>query len=242
MDAPRGTRHGKRMAPRSGRLRGGRLRSGWVRQLCADANDGIIGTAGVLQGFSGAGGTSHLLLVASVATMIAGSLAQFGTTYAQESAERDAQLRLIAEEAASLDADPAAGIEELTTRFVNRGVPRDLAREVAEDMHEHDPLGAQLDQEYGIREPMSRTAPYSSGARSALGYALGSTLPLTVLLLYPAAWETRALFVAVILSLCVTSVLIALSTGGSVVRALVRTVGIGVASMLISYVAGLVVF
>jgi len=37
-------------------------------------------------------------------------------------------------------------------------------------------------------------------------------------------------------------VLIALSTGGSVVRALVRTVGIGVASMLISYVAGLVVF
>lgn len=63
-----------------------------------------------------------------------------------------------------------------------------------------------------------------------------------MLLLHPAAWETRALFVAVILSLCVTSVLIALSTGGSVVRALVRTVGIGVASMLISYVAGLVVF
>lgn len=78
--------------------------------------------------------------------------------------------------------------------------------------------------------------------RSALGHALGSTLPLTVLILYPAAWEARALFVAVVLSLCATSVLIALSTGSSVVRALVRTVGIGVASMLISYVAGLVVF
>lgn len=223
-------------------LHTGRLRTGWVRQFCADANDGIIGTAGVLQGFSGAGGSSHLLLVASVTTMIAGSLALFGTTYAQESAERDAQLRLIAEEAASLVENPTAEIEELTTRFVDLGVARKLAREVAEDMHEHDPLGAQLDQEYGIREPMPRTGPLSGGVRSALGYALGSTLPLTVLILYPAAWEARALFVAVVLSLCATSVLIALSTGSSVVRALVRTVGIGVASMLISYVAGLVVF
>ena len=174
--------------------------------------------------------------------MIAGSLAQFGTTFAQEAAERDAQVHLIAEETASLDADPTAEIEELATRFMDRGVPPDLAREVAEDMHEHDPLGAQLDQEYGIREPMSLLAPCAQGGRSALGYALGSALPLVVLLLYPAAWETRALFAAVVLSLCVTSVLIAMSAGSSVVRALVRTVGIGMASMLISYIAGLVVF
>ncbi|MDN5963543.1 MAG: VIT1/CCC1 transporter family protein [Actinomyces sp.] len=109
-------------------------------------------------------------------------------------------------------------------------------------MHEHDPLGAQLDQEYGIREPMSLLAPCAQGGRSALGYALGSALHLVVLLLYPQDWETRALLAAVVLSLCVTSVLIAMSAGSSVVRALVRTVGIGMASMLISYIAGLVVF
>lgn len=213
-----------------------------MRQLCADANDGIIGTAGVLQGFSGAGGSARTLIVASASTMIAGSVAQFGAQFAQDSAERDAQVRLIEEEAASIAADPSAEIAELAARFTDRGVPPDLAHEVAEDMHEHDPLGAQLEQEYGIQEPMSRLAPVLSGLRAALGFALGSALPLVVLLLYPSAWESRVLFAAVVLSLCLTSVLIAVSSGTSVRRAIFRTVSIGVLSMAISYVAGLIVF
>lgn len=215
---------------------------GWVRQLCADANDGIIATAGVLQGFSGAGSTSRTLLVASVTTMIAGAVAQFGAQFGQDAAERDAEVRLIADEAASVDADPEGEIQELITRFVDRGVPEALAREVAEDMHEHDPLGAQLDQEYGIREPMSPAMPYLSGLRSALGYVLGSALTLAVLLVYPAAWESRALFVAVVLCLCLTSLLIAVSSGTSVRRAVLRTVTIGVVSMAVSFAVGTVVF
>lgn len=94
----------------------------------------------------------------------------------------------------------------------------------------------------GSRSRCRDWPPSSPACAPHRGFALGSALPLVVLLLYPSAWESRVLFAAVVLSLCLTSVLIAVSSGTSVRRAILRTVSIGVLSMAISYVAGLIVF
>ena len=65
---------------------------------------------------------------------------------------------------------------------------------------------------------------------------------LAILLAYPAAWETWAVFIAVLLSLAVTSVLISISAGTSVPRALARTLTIGAVTMALSFAAGVIVF
>ena len=109
-------------------------------------------------------------------------------------------------------------------------------------MHRHDPLAAHLETEHGITAPMPPLEPILGAASNALALVSGSALPLLILLAYPAAWESWAVFVAVLISLAVTSILIAVSARTSVPRALRRTIGIGAATMLLSYLAGVLIF
>ena len=46
-----------------------------VRAMTVDANDGIIATAGIVEGFSGAGAGLITLVIAAVSAMIAGTIA-----------------------------------------------------------------------------------------------------------------------------------------------------------------------
>ena len=217
-------------------------RSDAARDFAVAANDGIIGTAGVLLGFAGAGASSTTLLVASLSALVAGSVAGFGAKYAELAAERDAERALIAETERDLSEDARDDLDDLAAHFVERGVDRDLAKDVARQMHAHDAVGAQLEAEHGIDEPMPRSRPVLGALAAAAALATGSLLPLLMLLAYPAAWEEWAVATATLISLAVTSVLIALSARTSVPRALRRTISIGVATMGLSYLVGLVVF
>jgi VIT1/CCC1 family predicted Fe2+/Mn2+ transporter len=220
----------------------GWYRSPGFRGLAVAASDGIIGTAGVLQGFAGAGASSTTLLIASMSALVAGSAAEFGSKYAELAADRDAERALIAEEERDLREDASDELADLTAHFEERGVERELARRTAEQMFAHDPLAAQLEVEHGITGRTSAVQLYVGAFGTALAFAVGSTLPLAILLAYPAAWETWAVFIAVLLSLAVTSVLISISAGTSVPRALARTLTIGAVTMALSFAAGVIVF
>src|SRR5262245_65610438 len=85
-------------------------RLGWLRAAATDreslrswtlvANDGIIATAGILEGFAGAGANSRTLITAGTTATIAGMLSVGGVEWAEAAAERGAQLTRAAEEAA----------------------------------------------------------------------------------------------------------------------------------------------
>lgn len=213
-----------------------------ARDFAVAANDGIISTAGVLLGFAGAGASSTTLLVAALSALVAGSVAGFGAKYAELAAQRDTEQALIAETERDISEDASDDLADLAEHFVERGVPPELARDVAERMHAHDAVGAQLEAEHGIDDPMPASRPVLGALANAAALATGSLLPLIMLLAYPAAWEEWAVAVATLISLAVTSVLIALSARTSVPRALRRTIGIGVATMGLSFLVGLVVF
>ena len=219
-----------------------KIRRDAVRDFAVAANDGIIGTAGVLLGFAGAGASSGTLLIASISALVAASVAGFGAKYAELAAERDTEQALIAEERLDLAEDANDDLAHLAEHFEERGVPAALARDVAERMHEHDALAAQLEIEHRIDEPMPLWRPLVGAAMNAVAVAAGSALPLVMLLAYPAAWESWAVFVAVLISLAVSSVVIAASARTSLPRALRRTLLIGLATMGLSYLAGLLVF
>lgn len=212
----------------------GQVVQGWV----VDANDGIIATAGLLEGFAGAGADDSLLITAALAATIAGALSTGGAKWAETAAERDAQLATIAYEQQQLAAHPDDELSELVAYYVSRGLAPDLAREVAEQLHAADPLAAQLETEYGIDEiPRARVAVLA-GISSGLAFAVGASIPLLITSLAPFALDTIAVLLAVVLSLCLTSVIAARSSYLSAPRIIVRSLVVGLGTMLVSYVAG----
>src|SRR6185503_3126082 len=146
----------------------GWYRSPGFRGLAIAASDGIIGTAGVLQGFAGAGASSSTLLVASISALVAGSAAGFGSKYAELAADRDAERAVIADEERDLHEDSSDELAELTAHFEERGVERDLARATAEQMFAHDALAAQLETEHGITARTGAAGPYLGALATAL--------------------------------------------------------------------------
>jgi VIT1/CCC1 family predicted Fe2+/Mn2+ transporter len=213
----------------------GQVVQGWV----VDANDGIIATAGLLEGFAGAGADDTLLITAAMAATIAGALSTGGAKWAETAAERDAQLATVAYEQQQLAAHPDDELAELVAHYVQRGLSPELAREVAEQLHAADPLAAQLQTEYGIDENPPARSPVLAGISSGLAFAVGAGIPLLITTATPLALDTVAVIVAVVLSLCLTSIIAARSSYLSAPRIIVRSLVVGLGTMLVSYVAGM---
>jgi len=60
-----------------------RVDPGRVREHAVDVNDGIIASAGIVEGLLGAGASYTILLVAALAAMLGGGLALGGMRYAE---------------------------------------------------------------------------------------------------------------------------------------------------------------
>jgi VIT1/CCC1 family predicted Fe2+/Mn2+ transporter len=212
------------------------------RSWTIDANDGIIGTSGILEGFAGAGASHSVLVTAASAATIAGALGLGGATWAEAAGEREAQLELAEEESAALAADAAAEIMELAAYYERKGLPPALAQEVAEQLSAKDPLAAQLESEHGIDQVMSRTEAVAEGVSAAIAFALGAAVPLAITLAVSTAVESWAILVAAIASLTLTSLVASRAGDLSVSRTLVRTLTVGVGTLTVSYVVGRVLF
>lgn len=207
-----------------------------------DANDGIIATAGLLQGFAGAGAGDRLLMYTAIGAMLAGGLSAGGAKWAEVAAEREAQLTLAREEAEEIEADPAGELAELAAHWEARGLSPALALEVAQQLTARDALAAQLDAEHGLEEVMGAAAPWWAGVETAIAFMIGAAVPLLITFLAPVAVETWAILVAVVVSLALTS-LVAAGVGRlSALRMLIRSLAVGLGTMGISYLAGMAFF
>jgi len=103
----------------------------WVGPRVPEASDGILTSAGICEGFAGAGVSSGVLIFAGFAGLVAGTLAMGAVEYSKLRAERDQQLGQLARERAEIEAAPDAELDELAQLYVSRGLSPGLARQVA---------------------------------------------------------------------------------------------------------------
>jgi vacuolar iron transporter family protein len=132
---------------------------GWLRAAVADrvslrawtlvANDGIVATAGNLEGFAGAGASNQTLIKEATTATIAGMLTAGGAKWAEAAAEREAQLTAAAEEAAEIARQPQVEHGELAAYYEAKGLTPRLAHEVADQVMALDAVDAQLESEHG---------------------------------------------------------------------------------------------
>lgn len=117
-------------------------RIGWLRAAVLGANDGIVSTASLLLGVAAAGSSHAGVLVAGVAGLVAGAMSMAAGEYVSVHSQADTEKADLARERDELESDPAAERRELTAIYVERGLPQELAQQVAEQLMLHDALGA----------------------------------------------------------------------------------------------------
>ncbi len=203
-----------------------------------DGNDGIMATAGVVEGFIGAGAASETIIVAAIAAMVAGAIAMGSAKYAEAAIERDATNALIAEELRQLNLSPAQELAELAAIYERRGLSPELARTVATELSAHDALAAHAEAEHDIALDDAPISPLMVGVTAAGAFAIGSLIVLASVVITP--WTNRlpTTFFAVALSLSLTSIVVARWGNLPLWRTMARTVGVGIAAMLITFAIG----
>lgn len=194
-------------------------------------------SAGICEGFAGAGVSSSVLIFAGFAGLVAGTLAIGGVEYSKLRANRDQQVALLAAERARLETAPDAELDELTKLYVSRGLSPDLARQVAIELTAHDPLAAHAEAEYGIT-PTSLTSPLRDSLAVSAAFAAGAVLPWLAIVLIPGPSRAPVTFLIVLAALALTGWISARISDVHPMRPMVRTASIGGLAMLITYLAG----
>jgi VIT1/CCC1 family predicted Fe2+/Mn2+ transporter len=210
---------------------------GWIRPHIPEASDGILTSAGICEGFAGAGVSSGVLLFAGLAGLVAGTLAMGTVEYTKLRAEHDRQAAQLVAERAQLEAAPDVELDELAGLYVSRGLSPGLARQVAVELTAHDALAAHAEAEHGITEA-SRIAPLRDALAVSGAFAAGAVLPWLAIVLIPGPSRAPVTFVVVLAALALTGWVSARIWQVRPVLPMLRTAGIGGLSMLITYLAG----
>lgn len=168
-------------------------RAGWLRAAVLGADDAIVSTASLMIGVAASAATKQAILVAGVAGLVAGAMSMAAGEYVSVSSQRDAEKADIELEKRELAGRPRAELVELANIYVQRGLARELALKVAEQLSAHDRLRAHLRDELGI-DPEALARPLQAAWISALSFGTFATVPIVALLIAPA--ELRIALIA----------------------------------------------
>lgn len=161
-------------------------RIGWLRAAVLGANDGIVSTASLVLGVASSGVGAQGVLIAGVAGLVAGAMSMAAGEYVSVSSQADTERADLSKEREELAVDPEQELEELTAIYIKRGLEPVLAGTVASQLTEHDALGAHARDELGISATLA-ARPIQAALSSAATFAVGASLPLLTVLLFPAA-------------------------------------------------------
>lgn len=154
-------------------------RIGWLRAGVLGANDGIVSTASLVLGVAAAHSSHSNIMVAGTAGLVAGAMSMAAGEYVSVHSQADTEGAELARERAELNTDGDSEHKELAAIYVARGLDRDLAIKVAEQLMAHDAIGAHARDELGITDTLS-ARPLQAALVSAGSFAVGAALPLLV--------------------------------------------------------------
>lgn len=212
-------------------------RLNWLRAGVLGANDGIVSTAGIVVGVAAATVARGPIMTAGIAGLAAGAVSMALGEYVSVSAQRDTEQALLQQEWRELRADPSAELDELAALLEAKGLSAATARTAAEELTDHDPMGAHAEVELGF-DPAELTNPWQAALSSALSFSVGALLPLIAILVAPVALRIPVTVAAVLLALVITGAVSARLGGAPKCRAALRNFIGGGMALAITYLIG----
>ncbi len=196
-------------------------RVGWLRAAVMGANDGIVSTGSLIVGVAAAASSQSAVLVAGIAGLVAGAMSMAAGEYVSVSSQSDTERADLEKEKAALRDRPEEELAELTAIYVERGLEKELALEVAKQLTAKDALAAHARDEIGISHTIT-ARPVQAALASAATFTVGAALPLTVAAFVPMSLAIPSVTAASLVSLAALGALSAQAGGAPVLKAVAR--------------------
>lgn len=208
-------------------------RAGWLRAAVLGANDGLVSTASLMIGVAAARVSDSFLITAGIAGISAGAMSMAVGEYVSVRTQNDVEESDRLLEMEHLAADPEGEFLELVEIYVRRGLTRELARQVVEQMHAKDPLEAHLRDELGQFES-TKARPVQAAIASALSFTMGGLIPFAGAFAPMAGSVGVSIVGFTLFGLLATGIISARSSGASVMKPTVRVMIGGCLGMAIT--------
>jgi VIT1/CCC1 family predicted Fe2+/Mn2+ transporter len=190
-------------------------RSGWLRAAVLGANDGILSTTSLVIGVAAAATGRTTIILSALSGLVAGALSMAAGEYVSVSSQADVEQSDLAREKKELEEPPEAELKELAGIYVQRGLERDLADEVARQLMEHNALEAHARDELGINE-ITEAKPMQAAMASFASFVSGGMLPFLISIIAPVRHMVLFQYVFAIVFLILMGI-VAAKIGGSVI-------------------------
>jgi VIT1/CCC1 family predicted Fe2+/Mn2+ transporter len=212
-------------------------RSNWLRAAVLGANDGILSTASLAIGIAAASDMREPIVLAAMAGLVAGALSMAAGEYVSVSSQTDVETADIEREKIELEETPVLELQRLAEIYEKRGLKKETAMIVAEELTEKDALAAHVRDELGINE-ISQANPIQAAFASGAAFTVGGVLPLLVTIFLPIKHMEYYLYGFAIIFLIILGSLAAKAGGSSIVKAIIRITFWGTAAMGLTALVG----
>ena len=212
--------------------------TGWLRAAVLGANDGVLSTASLILGVATATHSHGSILIAGVSGLVAGALSMAAGEYVSVSSQADVEKADLARERKELATDKDAELKELTGIYVQRGLTRELAAQVAQQLTAKDALAAHARDELGITDEFT-ARPLQAAFASAASFTAGAAVPILAAMIAPINVVVAAVYISSLLVLAGLGALGASAGGAPLWPATLRVTFWGIVAMAVSAGIGL---
>lgn len=212
-------------------------RSGWLRASILGANDGILSTASIVIGVAAATNTRESIVLAGIAGLTAGALSMAAGEYVSVSSQTDLEKSDLERERIELRDFPEEELIELAEIYEERGLEKDLALKVAEQLTSRDALEAHARDELGINE-ITQAKPLQAAMASGAAFIFGGLFPVIAALFVPLNQMILLQYLLAMVFLMVLGTFAAKAGGSSIKRAIMRITFWGTIAMGITAYIG----
>lgn len=208
-----------------------------LRAAVLGANDGIVSTAGIILGVTGAAASKETVLLAGIAGLVSGAISMAAGEFVSVSSQRDSEKAFLERSRKRLKNGGATNAQELTDLYVEKGLSEKTAAQAVKELGQKQTLDVELEKELGI-DPDDISSPWAAAITSALSFTAGALIPLLAVVFAPDSIRLPITVFAVLLSLVLTGTLSARAGQANQLRAALRVVVWGIGAMAITYAIG----
>ena len=153
---------------------------GEIREAIFGAQDGLVSTLAVVSTVAGATSDRYPVLVAGIASALAGVFSMAAGEYIGSKSQREIFDAQIVDEREEVHERPGEAEAEVAYMFEEDGLPHDQAREMARMMAEHPEvlLKTMVEKELGLTVEEAGGSPLQGALVMGAAFGLGATPPI----------------------------------------------------------------
>ncbi|WP_090797552.1 VIT1/CCC1 transporter family protein [Asanoa ishikariensis] len=146
--------------------------------------DGLVTNIALIAGVGGGGVSSHTLVLTGVAGLVAGAISMGLGEYTSVRSQNEQVSAEVAKERLELERHPEQEAQELADAWVRRGLPRELATQVAHALRDNprEALRVHVQEEMGV-DAEDHPSPWAAALLSFVFFSIGAVIPLLPYLL-----------------------------------------------------------